>query len=194
MREEQAQITRAEPGADHHGCELAPVGLGATPDLAVIAGAAVQLAGQPLPRNQHFHALRGHSPGRGDDAVLAARSATKTPDTCSFRMPMIWSSVNLMRFICGPCGSARDCLNWIRWTAQRQRANSCFNRRIPVSFSVSPETVFANLRLHAWSACLLTPSRAETSPTGPPVICATASRLYTSLKLPGPIIATLPQN
>ena len=32
------------------------------------------------------------------------RSATETPVSCSFRMPMIWSSVNLLRFFFDPFG------------------------------------------------------------------------------------------
>jgi len=43
------------------------------------------------------------------------------------------------------------------------RASSRFSRRISASSSVLPDTAFANLRFEAWSECVLTPSRAETS-------------------------------
>ena len=64
-------------------------------------------------------ALLGHYPdlGLADARALAAeyrltpclrhRSATETPASCSFKMPMMWSSVNLLRFISGPLGWAR---------------------------------------------------------------------------------------
>lgn len=46
------------------------------------------------------------------------------------------------------------------------RANSRFSRRISPSFSVSPDTAFANLRIQAQSECVITPSRSETSLAG----------------------------
>ncbi|EGG76121.1 hypothetical protein SXCC_03481 [Gluconacetobacter sp. SXCC-1] len=57
---------------------------------------------------------------------------------------------------------------------------------------VSPDAIFANCRFHAYSECVLTPSRCETSATGYPrsVICATASRSNSSLKLGFPINAS----
>ena len=45
--------------------------------------------------------------GRIADAMLAAQIGTETPVSCSFRMPMICSSVNRDCFISGPFGWAR---------------------------------------------------------------------------------------
>ena len=53
---------------------------------------------------------RGEAPERPrgrERPCLRRRSATETPASCFFRMPMIWSLVNLLRFISGPRGCAR---------------------------------------------------------------------------------------
>lgn len=47
-------------------------------------------------------------------------------------------------------------------------ASSRFNCRISASLPASPETIFANCRFHAYSECVLTPSRYETFATGYP--------------------------
>jgi transposase len=46
-------------------------------------------------------------PGIGPITATAFAATIPDPSPCSFKMPMIWSSVNLLRFISGPFGWAR---------------------------------------------------------------------------------------